>query len=202
MWRQQQLRQHGLKPFNTSIRHPQIPSRRDPWTPKRKVKIPENGSWPVAQIAPDSFLGIVLRSLERQHREPSDKPTSSSSSSTGSDSDESQSYNSLYSSVPRRHQPCQWWNRSKVRLANEETTLKPIPSRIYDGLADAWAYHWFICKGEAYLQDRRVKGTQRRVFTWLHFLEGKAYDFYTQKVVNRTGHCLTSSKNCLIIASL
>ena len=76
------------------------------------------------------------------------------------------------------------WNRSKTRSVREETTLKPIPPRIYDGSADTRAYHHFIHKSEAYLQDGRVRGTRRRVFNLSHFLEGKLYDFYMQKVAS------------------
>lgn len=67
---------------------------------QRCARPPE--SRPVAQMTPDSFLGIALRNLEKRRGEPSDEPTSSSLSLSGSNSDESQSYNSSYSSVPRR----------------------------------------------------------------------------------------------------
>ena len=55
-------------------------------------------SQPIAQIAPDSFLGVALKNLERQGEDPSEDPTSSSSSSSKYESNKSQGEMSSYSS--------------------------------------------------------------------------------------------------------
>ncbi|KAF8805779.1 hypothetical protein BYT27DRAFT_7067213, partial [Phlegmacium glaucopus] len=51
----------------------------------------------------------------------------------------------------------------------------------YDGAADPRAYHRFVMEGEAYLRDGNVS-TERQIRILVHFLDGKAYDFYMQKV--------------------
>ena len=123
-------------------------------------RLPE--SCPVAQIAPDSFLGVALRNLEQQG-DPSDDPASSSSSSSERDLDESPSETSSYSSRLMRpqHRCGQHQSRSKARKGRSD--LKLVPPKIYDGSANAWAYHWFM--RESYLQDGRVWGTWWKVFT-------------------------------------
>jgi hypothetical protein len=61
--------------------------------------------------------------------------------------------------------------------------IKLIAPKEYNGSADARAYHRFVRESEAYLRDGKVKG-RRRIFLLSHYLNDKAYDFYTQKVAN------------------
>jgi hypothetical protein len=136
----------------------------------------------VAQIAPDSFLGVAFKNLERRGGDPSDDLTASSSLTDEDESDEGQSETSLDSSGPASHQQCQCCSRSKSKAKKGKSTLKPIPPKTYDGSADARAYHWFIRESDSYLHDGQVQGTRHKVFTLSHFFEGKVYDFYTQKV--------------------
>ena len=115
-------------------------------------------------------------------QDPSEDLTSSSSSSSKYESNKSQGKTSSYSSDHKKAWLHQWQRRSRTSHKKEKSTLKPIPPKVYDGSADAQAYHWFIQESEAYLRDGWVRGTQWRVFTLSRFLENKSYNFYTQKV--------------------
>ncbi|KAG6812836.1 hypothetical protein H0H87_009537, partial [Tephrocybe sp. NHM501043] len=64
--------------------------------------------------------------------------------------------------------------------------IKLIPPKKYDGSPDAWAYHRFITESTDYTETGRVE-PQRCVFVLSRFLEGRAYDFYTQKVAMNVG---------------
>ena len=76
--------------------------------------------------------------------------------------------------------------RSRSKKSNFKRSyksgLKPIAPRKYDGLADARAYNRFVTEGTAYVVNGRVP-RNRQVFVLSYFLEGTAYDFYTQKVL-------------------
>ena len=61
--------------------------------------------------------------------------------------------------------------------------IKPIPPKMYDGSADAQAYHRYVRESAAYVRDGKVKG-RRRIYLLAHHLTKKAYDFYTQRVAN------------------
>ena len=150
------------------------------WGPSQRWTRPPE-CHPVAQIAPDRFLEVALRNPEWQG-DPSDDPALSSSSLSERDLDKSPSKTSSYSSRSTRpqHQCRRHWSRSKARKGKSD--LKLIPPKIYDGSANAWVYHQFMRESESYPQDGRVWGTWQKVFTLSHFLVGKAYDFYTQKV--------------------
>ncbi|KAF9540266.1 hypothetical protein CPC08DRAFT_608257, partial [Agrocybe pediades] len=52
---------------------------------------------------------------------------------------------------------------------------------MYDGRSDARAYHRFVKESAAYLEDSGIK-RKRRAFSLSYFMEGRAYDFYVQKV--------------------
>ncbi|KAG2158627.1 uncharacterized protein EDB93DRAFT_1100283 [Suillus bovinus] len=70
---------------------------------------------------------------------------------------------------------------SKKCSKGKQTTLKPIAPTTYDGVVDSQAFHQFITEGMAYVKDGRVK-PKKRVFVLLHFLKGKAHEFYIQEV--------------------
>jgi len=92
-----------------------------------------------------------------------------------------------------RHQRCrserQSKRRSKHRSRKHSRTrksstggIKPIPPKDYDGAADSRAYHQFVMEGQAYLRDGKVRRDERQIRILAHHLDGKAYDFYMQKV--------------------
>jgi hypothetical protein len=139
---------------------------------KRRERPPE--SRPVAQIAPDSYLGIALRNLENWEEGPSDGPSSSEPTSDPSDYYEKQIPEGYSRHSHRRH-------RSQPRSRRSKSTLKPIAPKEYDGTADARAYHRFIRESEAYLRDGKVKNRRRQVFILSHYLTGKAQVF--QRVI-------------------
>ena len=76
-----------------------------------------------------------------------------------------------------------------------------IPPKDYDGAADSRAYHRFVMGGEAYLRDGKVH-KERQIRILAHYLDGKAYNFYMQKVAlddpNFLGYLMRPSacKNC------
>ena len=63
------------------------------------------------------------------------------------------------------------------------SSIKPIPPKDYDGSADSRTYHRFVMEGEAYLRDGRVH-KERQIRILAHYLDGKAYAFYMQKVAS------------------
>ena len=154
-------------------------------------------SQPAAQIAPKSYLGAALRNIDRSKGKrrkrspsssPSDKSSSSSDTSQSEDSlpsedDDSESETSESSYRARRRKRNRHGRKKRSRKVSSSSTskIKPIPPKNYDGAADARAYHRFVRESEAYLRDGRVKG-HRKVFLLSYYLNGKAYDFYTQKV--------------------
>ena len=134
---------------------------------QQQTRPPE--SHPLAQIAPDSFLRVALRNLERQG-DPSDNPAPRSSSLSERDSDKSPSETSSYSSRSMRLRHQHQWHQSKSKARKGRSDLKPIPPKIYNGSANAQAYHWSMWESESYLQDGRVWGTWQSVhfipFSW------------------------------------
>ena len=64
-----------------------------------------------------------------------------------------------------------------------KSSIKPIPPTDYDGAADTRAYHRFVMEGEAYLRDGKVQ-RERQIRILAHYLNGKAYHFYMQKVAS------------------
>ena len=143
------------------------------------------GSRPAAQIAPMSSLGVALTGIasrskiqSRRIKKVRGDPSSPSSSD---DSDESESTSG--SNQPRRRgRKLKKYQRKLARKASfDENTIKPIPPKEYDGSADPSAYHRFVMEGEAYLRDGNVS-SERQFRLLAHFLKGKSYDFYMQKV--------------------
>ena len=147
-------------------------------------------SKPAAQIVPDSSLGVSLRKLARLNKDtenpnnsfdPSDLDYKSSSYSRSTRS----SSRSRTRQRKRRH-GSKWWSKIKsrhnpTRRSSTSKSIKPIPPKDYDGAADARAYHRFVMEGEAYLCDGKVH-RERQIRILVHYLDGKAYDFYMQKV--------------------
>ena len=72
---------------------------------------------------------------------------------------------------------------TRKKLYHDDSTIKPIPPKDYDGAVDPRAYHHFIMKGKAYLHDGKVH-RERQIRILAHFLNGKVYNFYMQKVAS------------------
>jgi len=165
-------------------------SRRTSKTPV--VNVPKNTrppeSRPQAQIAPKSFLGIALQKVgkkfRRKHSEnPSDPSSSessdeSSSSDSGSDNSEPDSHSKKKS---RKKRSKKHRRRRRSSSRHSRGALKVFKPKHYNGDADARAYHRFVKESNAYIEDNKIK-SKRRAFALSYFLDGKAYDFYVQKV--------------------
>jgi len=159
------------------------------------VRVPKNTrpliSRPEAQIAPKSFLGVTLKKLsgKKSHRHNPDSPSDSSSSesSTDSSSTESESSESESGSNERSRKNKRKRRSKKHRRRRRSSSrksrgaLKVFKPKHYNGDADARAYHRFVKESMAYVEDNRIKA-KRRAFALSYFLDGKAYDFYIQKV--------------------
>ena len=159
------------------------------------VRAPKNTrplvSRPEAQIAPKSFLGVTLNKLGKNSRKHgSDSPSDSSSSESSSDSSstESESSKSSESGSNERSRKKNRKKRSKKHRRRRRSSsrksrsaLKVFKPKHYNGDADARAYHRFVKESMAYVEDNRIKA-KRRAFALSYFLDGKAYDFYIQKV--------------------
>jgi hypothetical protein len=137
-------------------------------------------SRPVAQIDPNSYLGVALQNASRLADGPPSEPPSSSSekfSDQGSDSDgDTERF--------RKKRARRWTKKHgklRARAVSSKELIKPIAPREYDGSVDARAYHRFVEESMAYLIDGRVS-TDRHISILSHYLTGRAYDFYTQKV--------------------
>ena len=155
------------------------------------------GSRPAAQIVPDSSLGVALGKLAQIEDQPDpDDPDDNSdypddtSYDTSSYSRTSRSYSRSRSRSKRRRRRRRSKQRSKMRTRHHGkstkksgTTIKPIAPKDYDGAADARAYHRFVMEGEAYIRDGKVSW-ERQIRILAHYLDGKAYDFYMQKVAS------------------
>jgi len=142
-------------------------------------------SRPVRQIPLDSYLGQTLNNLNRlgtsKHRS-GDDPSSSSSSSSSSESSESELNSDDSDEEVRNRRSKRSRSKGKKRSRHSRKSgLKPIVPKKYDGAADARAYNRFVTEGTTYVYDGRVP-RNRRVFVLSYYLDGVAYDFYTQKV--------------------
>ncbi len=155
-------------------------------------------------IDPKSYIGITLKKVgqvtpmhKSQHRLPStssgssDSAASSSSDDNHSDSSSSEMDNSdssPSSSESSDDKPKCSQHKSRRRKSKRHTKhsrsrggAKIFKPKTYNGAADARAYHRFVKESEAYLTDHKIKSKQK-AFMLSYFLEGKAYDFYIQKV--------------------
>jgi len=144
----------------------------------------------VSQIPLDSYLGQTLNNIKRlgtSKRRSKDDPSSSSSSSSSSDSSESDKDSEPGiddSGKNTRNRKSRSRSKGKQKSKSKRSRksgLKPIAPKEYDGSADARAYNRFVMEGTTYVFDGRVP-RNRRVFVLSYYLDGVAYDFYTQKV--------------------
>ena len=136
--------------------------------------IRRSASRAASQIAPTSSVGVALREMAKHYgEEPSDDdPSSSSSESDYSDVTD-------FSDVKiTRHGKSKNFRKSR---GYKKSSIKPIPPKEYDGSPNLRSYHRFILEGESYLKDGQVP-KERQIRILAHFLTGKAYDYYMQKV--------------------
>ena len=148
------------------------------------------GSRPAVQIVPNSSLGIALGNAAQMSRglDPSE-PSDDESEYTTRSSSYSRSARSRSTLRSRRKRRLSTRKRSRKGTrrrrarSHSNTTIKPIPSKSYDGVADSRAYHRFVMEGQAYLRDGKVQRDQQIRILAYH-LDGKAYNFYMQKVAS------------------
>jgi hypothetical protein len=161
--------------------------RRDQISPKTR----NMNSRPISQIPLDSYLGQTLNNIKRlgtSKRRSKHDPSSSSSSSSSSDSSTSEKNsepeidNSDEDPLDRTLRKRRSRSKGKKKSKRpRKSGLKPIVPKEYDGSADARVYNRFVTEGTTYVYDGRVP-RNRRVFVLSYYLDGVAYDFYTQKV--------------------
>ena len=145
-------------------------------------------SRPAAQLVPDSSLGAALGNIARMIEEPGDPDDPYDDSSDYNDSNYSRSTRSRDSSRSRRRRRRHSKRRTSKKRRHRsrrgsKSSIKPIPPKDYDGAADTRAYHRFVMEGEAYLRDGKVQ-RERQIRILAHYLDGKAYHFYMQKVAS------------------
>ncbi|KAF8892450.1 hypothetical protein BD779DRAFT_1670150 [Infundibulicybe gibba] len=135
---------------------------------------------PVEQIPPNSYLGKALGLGTASLSESSSSPESTSSSLSSDSSDLSSSSDGDDSSTDDPDKLSQHGHRHQKsrRPRRHWSALKPIPPEVYDGAANAQAYHQFVAEASAYLRDGKVKGSRRKIFKLSYFLTGKAHRFY------------------------
>jgi hypothetical protein len=113
----------------------------------RELEAKHAGSRPAAQIVPESSLGVTLGNVARLAKDPDDPddPSESSSEYEGTSYSGSRSDISRSSSRSRRRHRHRSKKRSKKRSRQRSrhcskgcsNTIKPIPPKDYDGVADA-----------------------------------------------------------------
>jgi hypothetical protein len=167
-------------------------NRRDtPISKAQNLEAQRAGSRPAAQIVPESSLGVALGNVARLVEDPED-PDDPSGSSSDYESSYSRSNRSRSSSRSRRHRrsrSSKKGSRKRSRRSSRKSrtstrsSIKPIPPKDYNGAADSRAYHRFVMEGEAYLRDGKVPRA-RHIRILAYYLEGKAYNFYMQKVAS------------------
>ena len=145
-------------------------------------------SRPAAQLVPDSSLGAALGNIARMVEGPYDSDDPYDNSSDYDSSVYSRSTRSRGSSRSRqrcRRHSKQRSNKRSRQCGQKRTksSIKPIPPKGYDGAADVRAYHRFVMEGEAYLRDGKVQ-RERQIRILAHHLDGKAYQFYMQKIAS------------------
>ena len=147
-------------------------------------------SRPINQIPPDSYIGQTLKNIHRlgTRKQRSGDDPSSSSSSDSSDSSSGPDGSENDDNIDRDNSPARRRRRSRSKAKRRSKTkcspksgLKPIAPKEYNGAADARAYNRFVTEGTTYVLDGRVP-KNRQVFVLSYYLDGIAYDFYTQKV--------------------
>ena len=168
----------------TTTRHRSVTSSYN----AQRLETQRANSRPADQLLPNSSLGAALGNIARMVDElgGSDDPYDASS-----DYDSSVYYRSTRSrdssrSRRRRRRRSKRRSSRKNRRHSQKMTkssIKPIPPKDYDGAADVRAYHRFVMEGEAYLRDGKVH-RERQIRILAHYLDGKAYQFYMQKVAS------------------
>ena len=165
-------------------------------------------SLPINQIPHDSYIGQTLKNIHRlrtrKRRSGNDPSSSSSSSSDSSDPSSGSDSSKPDDDVDRGISPRRQRSRSKGKhrsrsMHSPKSGLKPIAPKIYNGAADARAYNRFVKEGTTYVLDGRVP-RNRQVFVLSYYLDGIAYNFYTQKISMNFAEWRLQ-KNSLIIAS-
>jgi hypothetical protein len=86
-----------------------------------------------------------------------------------------------YSHKKNRKKRSKGRRRRRRSRSQSHSVSKVFEPKHYNGDADARAYHRFVKESSAYVKDNRIKA-KRRAFALSYFLDGKAYDFYIQKV--------------------
>jgi hypothetical protein len=125
-------------------------------------------------------LGVALQNVScLANGPPSESPSSSSDnlSIQGLDSDGD-------TERLKRKQTCHQTKKHgkhQTKAVSSKELIKPITPREYDGSVDAHAYHRFVEESTAYLIDSCIS-VDCHISTLSHYLTGRAYDFYTQKV--------------------
>ena len=166
-------------------------------------------SKPTAQLAPKSSLGTILSTVAMRYKQYLPSEQGSDSEEEDPSSSDSGSYYSDDSSMPSEHKHWRQCSCKKTQKKHswkswhDTNAIKPIPPKEYDGSVDPRSYHQFIMEGEAYLCDGKVWPRQQ-VRLLAHYLKGKAYDFFMQKVAtdSESWDLQYSSQNFLIIAFL
>ena len=163
---------------------------------------------PAQVINPKSYVGVTLNQVglvtprRRSQKPDSSSPSSSTDESSDASSDEasaesssdesysSSSDSSSSSSDPesspsrrrsRRRSRSKRSKRRSTKRSRSRLGVKSFKPKVYDGSPDARAYNRFVKESEMYLIDNKIK-SKRRAFILSYFLEGRAYDFYIQKV--------------------
>ena len=72
---------------------------------------------------------------------------------------------------------------SRSNSSHKKSSIKPILPKDYDGLSDPRLYHRFVSKSDSYICNGKVN-QNRQIWAVAYRLEGKAYDFYMQKVAD------------------
>ena len=83
------------------------------------------------------------------------------------------------------------------RSVDKDPSIKPIPPKDYDGSPDPRLYHRFVRESNAYVRDGKVH-QKRRVHVIAYHLEGKAYDFYMQKVADTEEDVKITDPACIL----
>lgn len=163
---------------------------------------------PAQVINPKSYVGVTLnqvglvtprrRSKVRGNSPPTDSSDESSESSSDDSSSESSSDETSSSSPDpsssssdsdsspsrrrsRRRSRSKRTKRRSTKRSRSRLGVKSFKPKVYNGAPDARAYNRFVKESEMYLVDNKIK-SKRRAFILSYFLEGRAYDFYIQKV--------------------
>ena len=157
---------------------------------------------PVKQIPKDSYLGAAFeqakKGKEKRTSTPSTDSNSDSSDTSSENGDEdpdapddeedpsdSSSSSSESSSddestnAQRRRKKSK--KSKKKKKSRSKTKFKAIAPKEYNGKENSKAFHRFMKEGMNYLEDAKVK-PKRHVYVLSHYITGRAYDFYTQKV--------------------